>query len=127
MTITPPPNTPPTPDSNETPTLFDPVLQEETTALLETIRRRALEEAEVAGEMTREIYLTAVRQMREAVEQDRTIKPEEIGHAVEQWQKETEQNWQLLVHDVTDFGDRLTKAAQTAWDIITDTDHTPKN
>ncbi|NEQ97708.1 MAG: hypothetical protein F6K30_13485 [Cyanothece sp. SIO2G6] len=128
MTITPPPNSPQTTETHETPTLLDPVLQEETNALIDAIRRRAIEEAEVAGEMTREIYLTTVRQLRETLEQNQVIKPTEIGDVLDQWQKETEQNWQLLVDDVTGFGDRLTKAAQAAWDVMTDADNnTPES
>ncbi|NET48799.1 MAG: hypothetical protein F6K09_08750 [Merismopedia sp. SIO2A8] len=120
MTITPTPNSPKPPETKTPTPLFDPLLQEETTALMETIRRRTIEEAELAGEMTREAYLNAVRQLRETVEQNHLINPSQLEESIGQWQKEAENNWQLWVNDVTGFSDRLTKAAQAAWDILTE-------
>ena len=125
MTITPPPRSPQPPETESVSSIFDTTLQEETAALMEAIQRRAVQEAQLAGEMTREAYLSTVRQMRETVEQSPLINPTDIETSVGQFQKDAEQNWQLFVNDVTGFGDRLTKAAQAAWDILTEEDHPP--
>lgn len=127
MTITPPPRSPKPPETESASPIFDATLQEETAALMEAIRRRTIQEAQLAGEMTREAYLTTVRQIRETVEHNHLINPTEIETSMGQLQKDAEQNWQLLVNDVTGFGDRLTKAAQAAWDILMeDAQHPPE-
>ncbi|MEM9214138.1 MAG: hypothetical protein AAGD25_07290 [Cyanobacteria bacterium P01_F01_bin.150] len=120
MTITPPPRSPQAPEAESGSPIFDAALQEETTALMEALRRRAIQEAQLAGEMTREAYLTTVRQIRETVEHNHLINPDEIETSIGQFQKDAEHNWQLFVDDVTGFGDRLTQAAQAAWDILTE-------
>lgn len=125
MTITPTPRSPKPPESEPVSPLFDAALQEETTALVDALRRRTIEEAQVAGEMTREAYLSAVRQLRETVEQNQLINPTDLETSIGQLQQDAEQNWQIFVNDVTGFGDRLTKAAQAAWDILTEESHTP--
>ena len=120
MTITPSPRSPKPPEAESGSPFFDATLQNETNALIEAIRRRTIQEAQLAGEMTREAYLATVRQIRETVEQNHLINPTEIETSVGQLQRDAEQNWQIFVDDVTGFGDRLTKAAQAAWDIITE-------
>ncbi|MBW4545815.1 MAG: hypothetical protein KME25_15410 [Symplocastrum torsivum CPER-KK1] len=50
-------------------------VQNETIALIEAIKKRAQSEAQGAGEVTRDAYLTAVRQIREVIEQDLTTQP----------------------------------------------------
>ena len=120
MTITPPPRSPKPPETESTSPIFDATLQEETAALMDAIRRRTIQEAQLAGEMTREAYLTTVRQIRETVEHNHLINPTDIETSMGQFQKDAEDNLQHFVDDVTGFGDRLTKAAQAAWDILMD-------
>ena len=120
MTITPTPRSPKPPETESGSPIFDTALQEETSALMDAIRRRTIEEAQIAGEMTREAYLTAVRQLRETVEQNHLIDSNQIESSLDQFQKDAEHNFQHLMDDVTGFGDRLTKAAQAAWDILMD-------
>ena len=127
MTITPPPRSPKPPEQETASPIFDATLQEETAALMEAIQRRALQEAQLAGEMTREAYLSTVRQIRETVEQSHLINPADVEHSMGQFQRDAEQNWQLFVDDVTGFGDRLTKAAQAAWDILIDDSDNPSD
>jgi hypothetical protein len=45
-------------------------VKNETMALIEAIKRRAQSEAKGAGELTRDTYLNAVKQAREAIEQN---------------------------------------------------------
>ena len=123
MTITPTPNSPKTTETEDTTSsFFDPTLQDETAALVDAIRKRTVEEAQLAGEMTREVYLTFVRQLRDAVEQGHFINPSQIEDSMNQFQHDAEHNWQTMMNDVTGVGDRFTKAAQAAWDILTESD-----
>ncbi|MGB3492054.1 MAG: hypothetical protein WBA57_04960 [Elainellaceae cyanobacterium] len=105
-------------------------MRQETQALVDAIRMRAQMDAESAGNFTRETYLNAIRQLRETVEKNKLFDPEQIEQSFESVQQEAEKNWQSIqqeteknvqsvVKDVTEFGDRLSEAAQVAWDIIT--------
>ena len=95
------------------------VMKEETKALVDAVRKRAQADAQSAGDFTRDAYLNAVRQLRETVEQNKLFDPEQVEHSFEKIQQEAEKNWNSIVKEVTDFGDRLSEAAQTAWDILT--------
>jgi len=93
-------------------------VKQETTALLEAIKKRAQAEAETAGTITRETYLNAVRQVREAIERDKLIERDSLEYFWAKIQEELEQNWYLLSKDVTDLGDRLQNAAKAAWEAF---------
>ena len=94
-------------------------LKQETKALVEAVRKRAQSEAQSAGDFTREAYLNAVRQLRETVEQNKLFDPEQVERSFEMIHQEAEKNWNSIVKEVTDFGDRLAEAAKVAWDILT--------
>ena len=87
---------------------------QETEALVNALRTRALAEANAAGTFAYDTYMNAVRQARTAIEQEKLVKPNEMEAAIAQLQVEAEKNWQTLVNDVTTFGDRLAKAAEAA-------------
>jgi hypothetical protein len=93
-------------------------VRNETEALLDAIKKRAQSEAQSAGDFTREAYLKAVRQAREAVEQNQLFEPERIEKSVVQLQQEAEKNWQVVVDEVTGLGDRLSEAAKAAWEKL---------
>lgn len=94
-------------------------LKNETMALIEAIKRRAQSEAKGAGELTRDTYLTAVRQAREAVEQNKLFDPEQIEYSFKLLQMDAEKNWEAIVKEVSTFGDRLADAAKAAWEALT--------
>jgi molecular chaperone GrpE (heat shock protein) len=94
-------------------------VKDETKALIEAIRRRAQAEAESAGTLTRETYLNAVRQAREALEGDKLIERDRIEHALAVLQQEAEKNWHLLFKEIAELGDRFQDAAKAAWDAFT--------
>jgi hypothetical protein len=93
-------------------------IRRETAALFEAIRSRAQAEAQSAGEFTRDAYLNAVRQAREAVEQNKLIDPESIEKSIELVQQEAEKNWQAIARDVEALGNRLSEAAKAAWEKL---------
>ncbi len=114
---------PPAEEITPTPTQTDAIRQE-TAALIDAIRKRALAEIQTAGDLTRETYLNAVRQAREAVEQTKLIEPDRIEQSIHQIQQEAEHNWQSVVKEVEDFGQRLSEAAKAAWEkLIPPQDH----
>lgn len=93
-------------------------VKDETKALIEAIKRRAQSEAESAGTLTRETYLNAVRQAREALEGEKLIERDRIEHAFAVLQQEAEKNWHLLFKEIAELGDRFQDAAKAAWDAF---------
>jgi hypothetical protein len=93
-------------------------LKRETKALIEALKRRAQAEAESAGTLTRETYLNAVRQAREAIEGEKLIERDRLENAWAVIQEETEKNWHLLWKEIADFGDRLQSAGKAAWEAF---------
>ena len=93
-------------------------VKQETTALLEAIKKRAQAEAESAGTITRETYLNAVRQVREAIERNKLIERDSLEYSWTVIQEELERNWYLLSKDVIDLGDRIQNAAKAAWEAF---------
>ena len=62
--------------------------------------------------MSREAYLKAVRQAREAVEQNKLIERDRIEQAVDHIHTEAEKNWHLIVKQIESIGTRLTDVAE---------------
>ncbi len=94
-------------------------VKDETAALIEALKRRAQVEAQSAGTLTRETYLSAVRQARESIEQNQLIERARIENAFEMVQSEAQKNFESIVTEVQELGDRLQAAAQAAWDVLT--------
>ncbi len=94
-------------------------MKRETKALIEAIKRRAQAEAKGAGELTRDTYLTAVRQARETIEQNKIFDPDRIEYTVKLMQMDAQKNWGSLLKEVSVLGDRLSDAGKAAWDVLT--------
>jgi hypothetical protein len=95
-------------------------VKHETKALIEAIKKRAQVEAQSAGSFTRETYLNAVRQARETIERDRPlIERDRIEHSFELVKQEAEKNWESILKEVAELGDRLADAAKAAWEVLT--------
>jgi hypothetical protein len=99
------------PDANEQ-------LKLETEALVAAIKRRAQAEVKGAGDLTRDAYLNAVRQAREAIEQNRVFDSEQIEYSIWLIRKEAEKNFQAILDQVVALGDRLGDAAEAAWNTL---------
>ena len=93
--------------------------KQETKELVEAIKKLAQSEVQAAGDLTREAYVKAVREARETIERIKLIDTNSIERAGTMLEKETEQNWQAMVKEFQDFGDRLVAAAKAAWDVLT--------
>ncbi len=94
-------------------------VKNETMALIETIKTKAQSEAQKAGEFTRDTYLDAVRSVREEIEKLNLFDKERIEESIELMQKEVEKDWDSLVKQATNLGDRLNEAAKAAWEALT--------
>lgn len=94
-------------------------VQNETLKLIEAIKRRAQSEVNGAGELTRDAYLNAVRQAREAIEQNKIFDTEQIEKSFELLQRDAQKNWEGIVAEISSFGDRLADAAKAAWETLT--------
>lgn len=94
-------------------------VKRETAALIDAIKKRAQLEAQSAGSLTRETYLNAVRQAREAIEGNPLIERDRIEYSWRLLQMEAEKNWDSIVKEVAQLGDRLADAAKAAWDVFT--------
>jgi len=87
--------------------------------VVDAIKTRAQSQVQDAGEVSREAYLKAVRQAREAVEQNKFIERDRIEQAVDQIQKQTEKNWHVVVGEIESIGSRLTDASKSAFQALT--------
>jgi len=94
-------------------------IEVETRALVDAIKKRAQTEAQSAGDFTRDTYLKAVRQAREAIEQHQLFDPAKIEESIHFIQQEADKNWQSVANEVTALGDRLAEAAKAAWTVLT--------
>lgn len=90
----------------------------ETKALIEALKRRAQSEAESAGTLTRETYLNAVRQAREAIEGEKLIERDRLERSWTTIQEEAEKNWDLFWKEFAELGDRFQDAAKAAWETF---------
>ena len=97
----------------------DPI-RDETLDLFNAIRSKAQWEAQKAGEFAREVYLDAVRRAKTEVENLELFDPKPIENAFLQAQDEVEKDWDAVVKQVTDVGDRLNEAAKAAWEKLTE-------
>jgi len=86
--------------------------------VIDAIKTRAQAEIQSAGEVTRDNHLKAVRQAREAVEQNRVVERERIEAAVHEIHKQAEKNWLTIASEIESIGVRLADAAKTAWNAL---------
>lgn len=93
-------------------------INQETAALIEAIRNRAQSEAQSAGNLTRETYLNTLRRVRHAIEGEQLIERERLENAFQVVQSEAEKNWEHLLKQLQEFGERLQDAAKAAWDAF---------
>lgn len=94
-------------------------VKNETMALIEAMKRRAQSEAQGAGDLARDTYVSAIKQAKEAIEKNQIFDPERIEDSFTLLQRDAEKNWEAIVQEVSTFGDRLADAAKAAWDVLT--------
>jgi hypothetical protein len=95
----------------------------ETQALVQALQHRIQAEFEAAGNMTREAYLNALRQARQAIEREPFISPdrfsfEQMEQSMHSMQKQAEHNFLVVSGELESISVRLADAARTIWKEI---------
>ncbi|MEL7036225.1 MAG: hypothetical protein AAFO04_11480 [Cyanobacteria bacterium J06592_8] len=111
-----------TPSTDVTPTSEGTKPQQETEALFDAIQNLVKAELQAAAEINRDAYTEAAKSVRERIEQIRLIDKEQIESSFKQLETDAESNLQGIVKDLSDLGERLTKATQAFWDVLTASD-----
>lgn len=94
-------------------------VKQETMALVEALRKRAQSEIQDASKLTVDAYLTAVQQARTALEENKLLDKERIEYSMKLLQMDAQKNWETILKEISDFGDRLSEAARVAWETLT--------
>ncbi|MGB3404596.1 MAG: hypothetical protein WBA77_18070 [Microcoleaceae cyanobacterium] len=94
-------------------------MKQETEELMSAINRMVQAELQAAGDFTEEAYINAVRNAKQTIEQFRLIDKDQLENSISQFETDAKQNLEGMVKEIADFGDRISKAAQAAWDILT--------
>ena len=99
---------------------------DENQALIEAIQTKAFSEAQKADDFARDTYLEFIRNAREQVESLNLFDPDKIDAAMKQLKEDVEKDWTNVTRQFNDFGsqfndfgDRLSAAAEAAWQVLT--------
>jgi len=94
-------------------------VKNETMALIEAMKTRAQSEIHKAGNYTLETYLSSVKKAKTSLEEENLFDPDRIENSLKILQKDAEKNWENIVQQAQELGDRLSEAAKAAWEILT--------
>lgn len=95
------------------------------TALIDAIKKQAQTQIESAGDSTREVYVSAMRQAQETLKRTGIVLDDQrsnIDSYVTNVEDIASQNWENLLQDFQKWGDRVDRAFNAAWRILTE-DH----
>lgn len=116
--------------SEETKQLVDKRMPEESdevkqkfAELIEAIKRQAANEAEAAGEMTRESYLQAVARAKATLNtaQGFFLEQEQaLQRNMDEFRDEATQRWEEMMRELEKVSNRFERAVETAWTILTE-------
>jgi hypothetical protein len=88
-------------------------------ALIEAMKTRAQSEIHKARNYTLETYLSSVKKAKTSLEEENLFDPERIENSLKLLQKDAEKNWESILQQAQELGDRLSDAAKAAWEILT--------
>jgi len=97
-------------------------------ALIEAIKKQSQSQIETAGDMTREVYVNAMRQAQETLKNTGLLldnQRETLDSSISSLEDTATQKWEAIVSDMQKFGDRLDRAVNTAWQILTEPETKP--
>lgn len=92
--------------------------------LVDAIKKRAKAQARSTGRWTRETYLEAAQQAKDLLSKRQELSQKYKGQLDEsfKWiEEEANTRWDSLSSEAEVWGDRLTRAADSAWQILTGT------
>ncbi|TVU52149.1 MAG: hypothetical protein EA414_19075 [Arthrospira sp. PLM2.Bin9] len=105
-------------DTTPSPPSVDEV-QKETQELMDAIRRLAISEMQAAGDFSREAYISSVRNAKATLERFQGVTKEQMEMSVKTIESEAEKNWKGVLEEMNEWSNRIWKAAQAAWDVLT--------
>jgi prophage DNA circulation protein len=97
----------------------DDEIKRETQALIAALRKRAQAEVQSAGNLSRDAYLSAIRQARATVEQSHLmIDPQRLEQTIQDLQREADKSWHVILGEIESVGFQLADAARLAWNNL---------
>ncbi|MCW6037266.1 hypothetical protein K4A83_13440 [Spirulina subsalsa FACHB-351] len=97
-------------------------------ALIEAIKKQSQAQIESTGEMTRETYVTAMRQAQDTLQKLGGFfdeQRESMEKSVSAVEDTANKNWEMLLSDMKTWGDRVDRAVDAAWKILTESNSSP--
>lgn len=94
-------------------------------ALIEAIKKRAETQMQATGDMTRENYISAMRQAQSTLETTGSFFTEQrhtLATTLSQIEDQANKNWETLISDVQKVGNRIDRAINAAWQVLTESD-----
>jgi len=99
-------------------------------ALIEAIKRRAETQMNSAEEITRDAYVTAMRQAQDTLQKTSALFEEQrstLERSIADIEDAATKRWETLVSDLQKVGNRFDRAVNAAWKILTEPDAEPKS
>ncbi|MGK7952028.1 MAG: hypothetical protein AB4368_25405 [Xenococcaceae cyanobacterium] len=91
--------------------------------LVELIKKQAESELKSAEEMTREAYLNAIANAKATIKKTETFFAEQeqtLQQKIQELDTQADQEWDSFVADVKNMGDRIDRAINAAWKVLTE-------
>lgn len=115
--------------SPQTQTLVDDKLpyatddvKQATLALVDAIKKRAKAQAQATGQWTQEAYIEAAKQTKDLLSRRQELAQKykaQLDDSLEWIEEEATHHWESLSGEAESWGDRLSRAADSAWRILT--------
>ena len=97
-------------------------VKQETMQLVEALTTRAQSELQGAQQVTMDMYLGAVRNATEMLQENRVFDPQKIERSLSAIQADAQKNMAAVLDDIKkfgeQFGDRVDAAAKAAWETF---------
>ncbi len=93
------------------------------TALIDAIKRRAETQMNSAEDISRDAYVTAMRQAQDTLQKTGDFFEEQrssLEQSIAGIEDTATKNWETLLADVQKVGDRFDRAIHAAWTILTE-------
>ncbi|NES71859.1 MAG: hypothetical protein F6K24_44990 [Okeania sp. SIO2D1] len=93
--------------------------------LIDVIKKQAEEEIQATGEMTRETYVDAISQAQDTLKKVEDFFSEQqnsLEENLKNLSNEATKEWESFTAEVKEMGDRLDRAVNAAWKILTEED-----
>jgi len=98
--------------------------------LIDAIKKQATTEMESAGELSRETYVEAVERAKMTLQRAQGFFQEQeaaLEKTARDMQNEATQTWETFLANLTSMGNRLDRAINNAWSILTEPEDTQKD